>query len=700
MKKTLILLSLILSVAVTNGLAQNDPPPPIAKPKATPSPTPKISVILQQNYEQSKNLEIPRETREQAYNKLLEGQRYVWSLKRLRSQTSISAGVRFARQSFQKAVELDPKLSEGYTALAELFIVFNPTDFDEAANLASIAVNINPDNFGGNRYLAISYLVKSKLGSGNFSQEIGKKAIESWKKVSQLDPRRAEAWFWLNELYNQTNQDDKRIEALQGWLASSPQVDNQKFLPENAVMPLGEALVKAGRNKEAVEVLRQALLGESDTAEIIQLLSQTSENVDVETATSTIEYLQRAVFENQDNSTLIELLALFQGRAGKTDDAVKTIRPLIEKVKNSDEKQAANLLVILGDIYAVGIRENEAIQAYKDSLKVRQLEKNQATTDEDREFAMRVFGKIINLYKNNEKFAEAKNIIELSRLVLGKDDLYVDNQLINLYNETGKKNESLQIIRAIRQRFAKATPANTNALVSLEEYSYIRREANLLTELGKVDEGVALMKTLLKGKTASVGLYGDFDIYLFISGMYSDAKRGKDAIENAKTAIQIADNNERKQLGNLVLATAQNESGDFSAAEITLKSILKQTPNNPIALNNLGYFLTEQNLRLPEALDLITEAVKIDPTNPSFLDSLGWVYFKLGKLDEAEKYLKEAIRFSPNATTSLDHLGDVYFKQGKFDLANRVWKKAIGLSSNADEISKIKTKLSKNSLKP
>ena len=114
---------------------------------------------------------------------------------------------------------------------------------------------------------------------------------------------------------------------------------------------------------------------------------------------------------------------------------------------------------------------------------------------------------------------------------------------------------------------------------------------------------------------------------------------------------------------------------------------------NPIALNNLGYFLLERNERIEEAFDLIQQAVKIDPTNPSYLDSLGWAYFRLGKLPEAEKNLKEALRNDSSSGTIHEHLGDVYQKQGKMDLARSSWSRAASLFSDAADVKRVKGKL-------
>jgi Tfp pilus assembly protein PilF len=177
------------------------------------------------------------------------------------------------------------------------------------------------------------------------------------------------------------------------------------------------------------------------------------------------------------------------------------------------------------------------------------------------------------------------------------------------------------------------------------------------------------------------------------------AFKPKEAIETINQAYSSAQSSDRKEIAKLMLATAQQTAGDLQGAETTLREILKQSPQNPIALNNLGYFLAERGEKLEEALNLIEQAVQSNPTNPSYLDSLGWAYFKLGKHVEAEKYLKNALRFDNSSSTIHEHLGDVYQKQGKLDLAKSAWQKALEFASDTDEINRIKAKLTNNASK-
>src|SRR4029453_4007233 len=104
------------------------------------------------------------------------------------------------------------------------------------------------------------------------------------------------------------------------------------------------------------------------------------------------------------------------------------------------------------------------------------------------------------------------------------------------------------------------------------------------------------------------------------------------------------------------LSSIQDKAGQYKDSETTLRRVLSLDPDNATALNNLGYFLTERNERLEEALEYIKRAVNIDPTNGSFLDSLGWAYFKLGKLDQAQKYLEDSIVYDRRSATVYEHL--------------------------------------------
>lgn len=691
MKRRFLVLSLIF-ISIQAAFAQSGKESTLPKP----TPTPKFSETVSKKIEPLQG-DVSRERREQALAKLLEGQRYIWSMwnmRNLRSQSAVASATRLARQALQEAVNLDPNLAEAYTALAEMTWITSPGDLDEPIRLANVAVRLNPNNYGGHHWLARFYTIKSGIGESiPLSRADAEKAIVAWREVVRLDPRNAEAFAFLSEFYDRTGKHDERIEALKSWLSSANSINPRFYMgvmktqddlsPENASPRLGKALIDAGRYSEAVEYLNRAIADDPQNSEAVELLREAIESSDAGQSANSIESLQQAVYANPENESLIVLLAQTQARSGKIDDAVKLLRSSVAKKSGSDKSFAATLQIALGDVYAEAGRFDEAVLEYREALKIRGVE-NRLVTDDERSFASIAYEKIIQTYKNADRPNEAKSAIENSRQLFGKDDLFADKQLIAYYRETGKKQEALQAVRAARARFA-------------DDYSLLRLEASILVENGKVDEAAALVKSLInkKGAANPSPLYDDFSNYIFISMLYSEAKRGKEAIESANQAFASAKTEDQRQIAKISLATAQQMSGDFKSAEETLRGLLKQSPRNPIALNNLGYFLLERDEKFNEALDLIQRAVKIDPTNPSYLDSLGWAYFKLGRFDEAEKHLKNAARLETSSATIYEHLGDVYHKQNKRDLAKTVWQKALNLAADAETTERIKTKLNK-----
>jgi Tfp pilus assembly protein PilF len=85
--------------------------------------------------------------------------------------------------------------------------------------------------------------------------------------------------------------------------------------------------------------------------------------------------------------------------------------------------------------------------------------------------------------------------------------------------------------------------------------------------------------------------------------------------------------------------------------------------------------------------------VRAEPSNPSFLDSLGWAYFKLGKLKEAERYLSDAARRNPASATIQEHVGDLFQKLGQQEKAQTSWRRALSLATEANDAARIKAKL-------
>ena len=135
------------------------------------------------------------------------------------------------------------------------------------------------------------------------------------------------------------------------------------------------------------------------------------------------------------------------------------------------------------------------------------------------------------------------------------------------------------------------------------------------------------------------------------------------------------------------------DKGDVKGAERALRDLIGRDPMDANALNSLGYMLAESGDRLEEAVALLQRALKIEPGNPSYLDSLGWAYFQQGRLDLADPPLTEAAEKLQSNSVVQDHLGDLRYKQQRFADAAAAWERALSGDGQSVDKSKLQGKI-------
>ena len=103
--------------------------------------------------------------------------------------------------------------------------------------------------------------------------------------------------------------------------------------------------------------------------------------------------------------------------------------------------------------------------------------------------------------------------------------------------------------------------------------------------------------------------------------------------------------------------------------------------------------LADRGLRLQESVDYIRRALAIEPDNPAYLDSLGWAYFKMDRLDLAESNLRQAAADRPNDSAVQDHWGDLLFKRGRAAEAISAWRRALAGDGQDIDRAKVEAKI-------
>lgn len=203
-------------------------------------------------------------------------------------------------------------------------------------------------------------------------------------------------------------------------------------------------------------------------------------------------------------------------------------------------------------------------------------------------------------------------------------------------------------------------------------YSARLRQAKIRGDQGRVDEAVRMIDAAHPADQDEqlIGV-------LTLTQILRQADRIDQAIERLREADkQIPDSVEIKyELGMLL-----ERRNDLIGMERYLRQVIELDPGYAHAYNALGYTLADRGERLDEALQLITQAHQILPDDPYILDSLGWVKYRQGDLEQARRYLEQAFSMRPESEIAA-HLGEVLWELGQQDQARNIWQEGLKLNA-------------------
>lgn len=196
-----------------------------------------------------------------------------------------------------------------------------------------------------------------------------------------------------------------------------------------------------------------------------------------------------------------------------------------------------------------------------------------------------------------------------------------------------------------------------------------------------------LQKTVDILQSAQVFIPKEFRLHLLLGITWQRMRKLREAAESLERAIVIEEKNV-DALG--ALAMVYDELDRQAESDSTYEKALALDPKNHLILNNYGYSLADRNLQIDRALVMAQEAVSQQPENTSYLDTIGWIYFRLGRYADAEEYIKKAIALGSTSAVIHEHLGDIYSKMNNREKALEYWNKALQLDpSNAALAEKI-----------
>ena len=204
------------------------------------------------------------------------------------------------------------------------------------------------------------------------------------------------------------------------------------------------------------------------------------------------------------------------------------------------------------------------------------------------------------------------------------------------------------------------------------------------------NDNFAEMATVLE--SALRVLPDDYRVNFFLGIAYNRLGRNLDAVRVLEHARGI-DPEEVDAAAQLALV--YDTIGRHEEADSLYEEALRLDPENNLVLNNYAYSLAERSTNLTHALSMAQKAVEAEPENASYLDTIGWIYFRLGEYEKARHYVQAAIDKGEVNAVVYEHLGDIYYRLEQPDRARENWNMALELDSNN---SALQQKVSRGSL--
>ena len=581
--------------------------------------------------------------------------------------------------AFKRAIALDSSAAEVSAELSALYMRQNR--IAEAMTAAEQALKVAPENLEAHRVMGTIYAALSeadtRTGRGAAAARSDENATKAIQHLEQAIRRPAgepdpNLLANLSRLYVRTGAYAKAIPMLRGL------VDRERGWQDGVTL-LADAYAAAGRNADAIAWLEEAApddprlyatLGDFYDRERRWKDAVGAYAIAVERAPRNVglkvSYAQdllnvggregiakaRDVLNDAmalrptgaNEQRALYLLSQAHRRGGDLSASEATARRLITSNKQSPWGYFA---------LAEALQDRQQYQAIIDALQPALKDMRSRPTPDATGLGL-LLPHVGFAYEQLGQFDAAVTAFDEAHR-LAPDDLLVTSYLIQANVSAKKYAAAIELARVARA----AHP---------EDLRLARLQAQAFRQNGQPDRAVAVLQEVLD-KQADRPL-----AYVVLAQGYMDANRGPDAVtllEQAQVKFPT-DTSVTFELGAVL-----EKQKRFADAEAAFRRVLAREPDHAPTLNYLGYMLADRGERLEESVGYLKKALEIDPDNGSYLDSLGWAYFKGNKLELADDNLKRAADQLKTNSVIQDHYGELLARQGRFDEAIAAWMRAL-----------------------
>jgi tetratricopeptide (TPR) repeat protein len=585
--------------------------------------------------------------------------------------------------AYKRAMELDPQAADIPGELAALYLRENK--IQEAMTSAEQALKIAPANREANRVIGVIYAALSESGRGrgraaggsaandeNLAKAIKHLELAITGVIGEVDPN---VRATLARAYVLNGQYDKAIPLLANLVEEQPAWADGPSL-------LAEAYAAAGRNADAIDWLKEHA---AEDPRLFPTLADFYERERrwKEAADAYGKTLQLQQQRGRTPST--ELQARYANAliyAGGRENLLKA-RSVLNTLTQAGPTDLARLLYLLsqterrlGDSKAAEATARKVIAQNAKSPWGYYALAEALESRRDYQAVVAELEPIVAEFRGKTTAASFDVGLLLPHLGFAYQELGQHDKALAALEDARKlapKDPAVAsyLVEAniAAKRYTAATEVARSALADNPgDVRLIRLQARALRFSGKPDLGVAMLEESVR-KNA-----GDPSAYIALAQMYGDLDRGPQAVKVLQDAqAKFPD----ETTITFELGAAFDKQKKYSDAEAVFKQLLVKDPDNAAALNYLGYMLAERGERLDESVDYVKKALAIEPDNGSYLDSLGWAYYKSDKLALAEDTLKRAAEQLKTNSVIQDHYGDVLLKLGRYEEAIAAFNRAL-----------------------
>lgn len=508
-------------------------------------------------------------------------------------------------------------------------------------------------------------------------------ALALYQKVLTVDPGQAELALRVAALLSRQEDYPRAIDVLKDAIKANPKESAPylqlsfiyaKYLKktDQALKYADQAIALDPKNFDAYQRLYEIELTGSDPKRAAQVLERA------------------AAVTSNDPAFWIRLGKLYASMLFKAEvepkpEDLKRVNELFRKAVACAGDDSAALKEV-ADYFAASQQIQEAIPLY---LKVLELQPDDSNAREK-------LASGFVLTNQREKAIEM-----LQEIIKQHPEKYQPYDLLaQLQDESARALARANQPEPAKAEFAKAA-ANyeQSLLINPGRGQTCLRLAELL--IGPLRESERAVKILTEARPRFAHVPA-FTYYLALA--LREAKHPQQAVATFEEALNEAQGDDDGLLNARFYfdyGAAADQAGLYDkAADLLRKSIALDPANAAEAYNYIGFMWAEHNLHLDEAEEMIGRALQLDPNNGAYLDSLGWVYYRKGKYDEAlNQLLRAAQNLKRDDPIVFEHIGDVYSKLNRVPQALEFWQKAIALDPGnkllTDKIEKTKTTMSK-----